>query len=366
MQSSPQRRARRRPRGQSRGGIDINPSRSGTAPGQTVTLIGEDRLGFRQVSANTSPIMNFPIGVGMSARLSAVGQAFQRVRWNRVAVTVVPQVSVTTNGGYVCGFVMDPSDETVDAVQLTANENATTKKWYESATCVMPRKPDLLYTSAGQDPRLSQPAAFWLIGEGAPQNSVPIVVTVKWSVTFMEPTVETHSDKSFVLEGDLVSKKGNYNLLWKPSGKEAQDDASNAMPPTVRDDEEAWFRVPTFTVEWAEGTGDTGTRQFHFICYKGGDKKVYYGASYGTIDQTEWQSNLDTQILVPDGTYCKYVGGPVNSKGGVQNPPLSQSSRLESCVELLTRATLSQQKLLKNLVRSKSSLTDDFEILTSD
>lgn len=347
------------------GGVDVNPSRAPSAPGQVVTLVGEDRLGFKKISANSVPIMSFPVGIGMSARLSAVGQAFQRVRWNRVSVTVVPQVSVTTNGGYVCGFVMDPSDDTVDAVQLTANENAVTKKWYESATCVMPRKSDLLYTSSGQDPRLSQPAQFWVIGEGPPQNQVPLVITVRWSVTFSEPTVETHSDKSFVLEGDFIAKQGNYNLQYRAAGaKSAIDDVYNAFPSSVRD-QDAWYRVPTFTVEYKEGTGDTGTKQFHFIKYSHSDRRLYYGESVGTVDTTVWQSNLKVQLIVADGTYCKYVGNP-NVMGGVGVPPSSPSNRLEQCVTLLTKATLSQTKLLKSLNESRSPSIDDFTTLNDE
>lgn len=361
----PQRNRRARVRGGGRvSAVDINPSRAGSAPGQTVTLVGEDRLGYFLVAAGTAPVLSFPIGVGMSARLSAVGKAFQRVRWDRISVNVVPQVSVVTNGGYVAGFVMDPSDDLVDAIQLTSNENSQTKKWFETANCVMPRKPDLLYTSAGPDPRLSQPAVFWVIGEGPPQNPVPAILTVKWKVTFSEPTVEAHTDKSFTIEGELLPYDGNYNLQYRKTPNSAlQDDVSQVFPENVRGDAEAWYRVPTFIVEYAEGSGDTGTKQMHFIVYDGRDKKAYYGASYGVLDRTVWQPAVSKNVSIPDGTYMKYVGPGNAARGVAMSPPQCELSPLENCINLLTRATLLQERRMSSSTTSLNRSESGFEIL---
>lgn len=329
-----------------------------------MTLVGEDRLAFQTVKTGATPMLSYPVAVGMSSRLSAVGRAFQRVKWNRVSVSVVPQVSVTTNGGYVAGFVMDPSDDAVDAVQLTANQNSQTRKWFESCVCVMPRKPDLLYTSSGSDPRLSQPARFWVIGEGTPQNPVPLVLTVKWSVTFSEPTVEAYGDKSFVIEGDLVPKPGNYNLQLRPLGGAGTDDTSKAFP-SLGEEDEAWYRVPTFIVEYSEGTGDTGTKQMHYIVYKK-DKRAYYADTYGSLNTTPWQSGVAITVAVPDGTYCKYVGSG-NVVKGVASPasPLSPSITLERCVELLTAELLSRNSRSRSSRRSPDSLIKDFIVLSA-
>lgn len=109
--------------------------------------------------------------------MGTISRAYQRIRWNSVKVIVTPQASTMTNGGYVCGFIMDPEDKTITARDLSASQGAQTKKWYESAVVSMPHKPDLLYTSPGEEARFTVPASFWIVGEGAPSSDITIVVT---------------------------------------------------------------------------------------------------------------------------------------------------------------------------------------------
>jgi len=147
----PVRRTRPRRRQRAGGGGasvgDIAPSRIPPPSGSRITLSGEDRIFTVDVKKDRSVLSSVSIDSGMSPRLRTIARAYQRVKWNRVTIMVTPQASATTNGGYVCGFVMDPTDQHVTAEQLSSTQGATTKKWYETATVNMPAKPDLLYTS---------------------------------------------------------------------------------------------------------------------------------------------------------------------------------------------------------------------------
>lgn len=171
-------------------GLDIAPSRVRTVPGSTITLSGNDRIESQTIASGKSVFFSVDVTPGISPRLSSIAKAYQRIRYDSVVAVVTPQASAMTNGGYVSGFVMDPEDKALTAVELSSVMFSQTKKWYESARIVMPAKKDVLYTSSGSDPRLSVPASFWLISEGPPSADLTFIVTLEWRVTLSEPTVE--------------------------------------------------------------------------------------------------------------------------------------------------------------------------------
>lgn len=347
-------RPRRRP---AMGGVEVNPSKSRTVPGESMVVAGEDRLDMVSIKQGTTFYQSFPITAGSSLRLNNIAKAFQRIRWQLVSVTVTPQVSVMVSGGYVAGFIMDPSDATVSAAQLSATQNSKTKKWYESCVINMPQKRDLLYTSTGEDPRLSIPAIFWLITEGPPTSDVNVVLTFNWKVHLTEPTVEMGTDLSFLSRGEVKSRLNNYDLELFVDGK-ATTDFSNFVPEPVRERTGLHFwRVPTFNVEYAEGTGDTGTLQMHFIVYQTSDKKLYYSANGRTLETTVWQANVDVQVVIPCGTYCKYAGSGNLCRGGRSAPPSLPSKALSpSCQELIQVFS----NFIKTLSVSSESSRDDW------
>lgn len=238
-----------------------------------------------------------------------MSKAYQRIKYHSLQIIVTPQASTMIMGGYVAGFVMDPEDLLITSKTLSSVQGAVQKKWYEAAVVNMPHKPDLLYTSPGEEPRLTQPAVFWVCGEGVPNAALTYILTLKWDVTLSEPTVEKQDSYSFTMVGSIVSKKANYNLQWvKNQGAEGTDDVSELVPEGVKFEKGNHFwRVPTFNIEYSEGTGDTGTKQMHFLVYTG-DKRFYFSDNGVTIDKTVWQSNLGVQVCIPCGTFCKYVG----------------------------------------------------------
>lgn len=364
--SGPRTRGARRRFGNAGGGADINPSKTRAVPGSVISLSGEDRLGLVTVAKDATTFNHFDITSGSSLRLGNIAKAYQRIKWDMVSVTVTPQVAVTVSGGYVCGFIMDPSDRAVTARQLSSAQGSQTRKWYESVTVRMPPKRELLYTSAGTEPRLSQPCVFWIVTEGPPTSTVPIVVTMNWRVTLSEPTVEGQSDKSFVLAGTLVPKQNNYNLQYIPPGGSATDDCSKGFENFKDEESDCYFRVPTFLIEYSEGTGDTGTVQAHFVVYSPSDKKCYYSASGTKRDTTTWQGDINIQVVVPCGTFLKYEGSKNPCRGDRSSPPLSQSQELTTSKKESSSysrlASLMEELLLKLETTSES----DFVNLTNE
>ena len=343
----PPRRRRRRAPGRSSLSQDIAPSRIPPVRGGRITISGEDRLAAFDIKKGTPIFANVDINPSVSSRLSLISRAFQRIRWNSVTITATPQASAVTNGGYVCGLVMDPSDRAITAKELSATQGAQTKKWYETAVVRMPSKPDLLYTTIGEDIRLSTPCTFWIVGEGRPSADLTLILSIQWSVTLMTPTVEENFSSSFTMSGELRGNPNNYNLSYYPPDKTTgQDDASGIVPITIRSIPGMhFFRVPTFIIEYKEGAGDTGTIQAHFIVYKTSDKKMYYSSDGSNIISTPWQGDVEAnQCCVPCGTVCKYVGQG-NSCKVMATPPSYRYEDGEPSPQLAELWSQSKSKL---------------------
>lgn len=355
----------RNPR-QAQQGFDINPSRVPTPPGSTITVSGEDRLSAADISSGRAVFLNWPINTGMAPRLTTLSRAYQRISWLKVRVTVTPQASTTVNGGYVCGFSMDPTDNAITAAELSATQWSATKKWYETASVNMPSKRELLYTSSGEEPRLNVPAIFWLISEGKPSSSLTVIVTVNWTIRLSQPSLENGHFSGLMLVGEIWPVQNNYNLELRTEGKTTQD-FSGIMPDFVKlQDGYSYFRVPTFNIEYSEGTGDTGTIQAHFIAYNKADSRMYYSQDGKTIFKEVWQSNVDAQVLLPCNTYLKYAGTgnpcgiqvlqphpyPSKSSEGLHQPSTSTSVRL-------TQLEDSLKELMSFLKRDLMPLTEN-------
>nr|QLI47702.1 MAG: capsid protein [Nodaviridae sp.] len=335
-------------------GLDIAPSRVPPPPGSSITIVGEDRVLSKDVAANSSLLQSIPIQVGMSQRLATIAKAYQRIRWTSVEFIVTPQASAVTNGGYVCGFIMDPTDQHMTADVLSANQGAQTKKWYETATVRMPMKNELLYTSDSEEPRLSEPARFWIASEGKPSSALTIIVTCRWRVSLQNPTIESNSSDSFVLVGDLRSKKKNYNMSYYPHcSNTAQDDFSSQIPERLQAISGShFFRVPTFTIEYEGEAKEILSDQMHYVVYKTTDKKAYYSSDGKAVNTTAWADAAEGQYLVPEGTFFKYIGMGnvcVEAERGLH---AWRSKELESSSTRLSRMERLLDELRVSLVQS--------------
>lgn len=307
-------------------GFDINPSRVPTPPGSSIVVTGEDRLASIDVNYNQSFFKNFNISPGMAPRITTLAKAYQRISWLKVKVTVTPQASTSTNGGYVCGFSMDPTDQALTAAELSSTQWSATRKWYESVSVQMPQKRQLLYTSAGDDLRLSVPATFWLISEGTPSSGITVIVTVNWTIRLTQPSLEHGNFSGFMLDQEVWPVANNYNLAIKNSNGTYEQDFSRYMPDYIKlKTTYSFFRVPSFNIEYSEGTGDTGTIQAHFLAYHT-DKKMYWSQDGKTIGKDLWQSNVDLQCLLPKSTYLKYSGSSNSSGMHASRPRMCPST----------------------------------------
>lgn len=364
-------------------GWDPAPSRIKSPPGSTITVQGEDRLASFSIGKDKDMSMSFMIDANVSTRLNALSTAYQRIKWDKIRVTVTPQASATTNGGYVCGMVMDPSDDHQTAVDLSSTEGSQTKKFYETAIVTPKPVKTLLFTSAGEDPRLSSPGRFWIISEGQPSSDLNIIVTLEWAVTLSQPTVERKSEGSFVCSKNIYPLKDNYCLRWADCGKEGDDDFSvdfsSLVPARCREEKgNHYFRVPSFIIEYSEGTGDTGSIQMNYMFYRQSDKKMYYSTNGSSGNDTKWQANLDDKrVVAPFGTFFRYMGtGNACAGVAVRRPPSLTSStsvkqllhseelesRLRTMETLLSRFSHLSRPGSRRL--SETSLTSEFESLT--
>lgn len=355
-------------------GMDFNPTRIPPPLGNTITVSGEDRLASFDVKANQSVFQNFQITPGSSQRLETISRAYQRIKWNSVTVIVTPQASSITNGGYVAGFVMDPTDRSVTAVELSSTQGAQTKKWYEGAVVRMPKKTDLLYTSPGEDPRFMIPSTFWIAGEGTPSSNITVVVTILWNITLSVPSYENVSSSSFVMSGEVRGKTDNYDLAWYKNGTDPNytADVSSLIPAHLKlQTGNHFFRVPTFNIEYKEGTGDTGTIQAHFLVYKTDDKKFYYSSNGREIFTEKWQSDVQAnQVCVPCGTFCKYtgMGNGCRSAPPQLSPSRKESRSLSDWEKLQTRLLQMEKSLkeLRNSSRPNSMIFLDASMITNE
>lgn len=217
------------------------------------------------------------------------------------------------NGGYICGFVPDPSDQYVTAEVLAATQGSQTKKWYEDAVvhAAKPHLAQLLYTTRGDDYRLFSPGAFWIVTDGSPSASLNVIITMTWSVTLSTPSYNDASDDSFNFKGEVRPNPGNWNLKYFSSATDTKGttDFSRAVPFAVRDRiARTTFRVPTFNIEYSEGQGDTGTIQCHFVIYKPSSKELLYSSNGREEITVPWQNNVaPDQVLIPCGTLMKHV-----------------------------------------------------------
>lgn len=323
---------------------------------------GEDRV--TRYTAHRVGILLERIAIrsDMSPRLSSLSHAYQKMRWERCEIIVSPQAPLTTSGGYVAGFVMDPEDLSVTIEQLASSQGAVTKKWYETSSLVMPTTRMDYFTQFGTDVRLSSPANFWVISDGNPTQDVAIVVTVRWQVTFTKAALaDTYS---FTSSYSLTSVKSNYNMQINID-KNWSDDVSAMMPAVLPPTKQyLYYRVPTFMIEYAEGTGDTGTKQMHFVAYHPGTRRMYYSQDGTKIDNTPWQSDLDYQTLIPCGTTFKFAG--TGNPSCLQQRPSSLLKASQDSIVLSEQQILFLENLLHSLAvgrRGSTASSLDCEIV---
>lgn len=350
--------------GRGRGGGNI-PAPSGikTTSGSTITVSGEDRISDFTVTEKDRNFKKvYIIDSSMTPRLTTLSRAYQRIKFISLKVTVTPQVSAFTNGGYIAGFIMDPDDTSISKTTLQASQGSVVKKWYESATVVMPPTNTLFYTSSGYEPRTRSPARFWIVVDFAPSTTLNVVLSLTWKVQLTHPTYEDDKEgtPSFFLEGMFKAYKDNYNALYfkdMDSKTVGISDTSSAYPDSIKHSEATYefFEVNSFNIEYAEGTGDTGTIVCHFLAYRPADKKTYYSANGKDIITTPWQGGVDEQVFVPCGALMKYHNMCSGNKVAAEKLETHPSSHLVGLESLTKQIELLSSSLKKLEMRLNNS-----------
>jgi hypothetical protein len=127
-------------------------------------------------------------------RLGHAARIFQRYIVETLEFEVQPMCPANTGGGYVAGFLPDPTDNdhTFDALQAT--RGSVVAKWWESRTVRPQYARTLLWTSTGKEQRLTSPGRLILLCVGNNTDVVNVSVLCRWSVRLSVPSLETPED----------------------------------------------------------------------------------------------------------------------------------------------------------------------------
>lgn len=162
---------------------------------------------------------------GLFPRLAKVASTFQRIRYNKLVLRIVPQVSTTASGGYVCAFVADPADEIPEGEQsvshLISQRGSVANKWWQNSTYPITLPQQWYYTSRGVDVREYSPGSINVVSTGESSQPGSLIVYAEWNVSLMTPTIERENDvsKAVLLKHDVYLRKGYEGLFAKVNGK---------------------------------------------------------------------------------------------------------------------------------------------------
>ncbi|ABU95415.1 capsid protein [Atlantic cod betanodavirus Ac06NorE] len=163
-----------------------------------VHLTGMSRIAQAVIPAGTGTdgyiVVDETIVPELLPRLGFAARIFQRYAVETLEFEIQPMCPANTGGGYVAGFLPDPtdSDHTFDAIQAT--RGAVVAKWWESRTIRPQYARALLWTSVGKEQRLTSPGRLILLCVGNNTDVVNVSVLCRWSVRLSVPSLETPED----------------------------------------------------------------------------------------------------------------------------------------------------------------------------
>nr|QJI53491.1 MAG: coat protein [Riboviria sp.]QKN89020.1 MAG: putative capsid protein [Riboviria sp.] len=214
-------RQRRRPKGQKDAPVAKASPRLPGSQTQTISVSGRDQVHIiPNVQDRTGVLAQIVLTPESLPRLEKLGDAYQRIRYNKLTYVVEPLLSTSVSGGYTAGFVKDAADpiDEHNAPSTLLASGGVSKKMWESATVNIGRLPDLYYTNPGTgtpEYRWASPGSFVIYVDAPASSAGAIKVYLSWSVTLSEPTVQ---DTSSALPGvvevlqDAYSLNNNYGL----------------------------------------------------------------------------------------------------------------------------------------------------------
>lgn len=212
-------------------------------------LSGTDRLLHVEElkgKGSGSMLLDFFVAPGSFKRLSKVASAFQRIRYRSLVFRVEPQISATSSGGYVAGFVSDPDDYVGGLDELTSTAHSVTTKMWQSAS-VTARIPNrLFYTSVGIEPREQSPGRFLVMVDGSATQEGSMTVFCDWSVELSGAILEQPAPKEVSILKPVWIRK-DHQGVWAQVGtgtadSDFSDKASKIFGDTVKAGQS--FRLP--------------------------------------------------------------------------------------------------------------------------
>ncbi|APG75928.1 Capsid [Wuhan pillworm virus 3] len=306
------------PRGAGRGGRgrrngqnNQGPARQGTAqsvtsratPNQGVSVSGFERLGSIDIVNAASA--SWQVNAWMTPRLQAMSSAFQRIHYLSLKVNVVAFGSAIGTGGYVIGFVADPSDATPTISQLQSQAGARTCKSWENCDVPLVVPGTLYYTSRDNEPRWYSPGRIVILVDGIASAGGKLVINLHWSVRLSVPTATPPTVlKDIFLSEHLYVIPGKNILGWK-DGTTFRGNISKFLSTPVPGD--SWLSVPTFGIEYNEGVGDTGTILIHYLKYNSSEGSLTCSNDGEKVVTQVWQASVAAQVVVPRNTILTIV-----------------------------------------------------------
>lgn len=156
-----------------------------------------DRLAHVVVPAHASrgsEIYSQVITPSIAARLRTQASLFQKVEYAKLRFEIQTQAPTTVSGGYVVAFLHDPEMDVGTGEpalrSLTAVQNTTTSKFWQSSVFNLQTTKQQYYTLSGSDIRLFSPGRLVVMVDGEPNSEVSITILMHWTVKFSRPALQ--------------------------------------------------------------------------------------------------------------------------------------------------------------------------------
>lgn len=197
---------------------------------QRISVHGTDRLGHvpdAEKFSDGGVVMDVIIDALAIPRLSRLAEAYQRIVFRHLVFRVEPMAPSMCVGGFVSGFIPDPTDNIGSGEKalerLLAVPGSKVHKAWQSAVVSHKCLPDVLYTSEPPlgDLRFSSPGRFVLIvdgqlNDGSIASRIPVSIYVDWKVDLLSPSLE-NEDRSgpVVAQESFYLRSQNVGLWYK-------------------------------------------------------------------------------------------------------------------------------------------------------
>nr|AYA50295.1 coat protein [Betanodavirus sp.] len=176
-----------------------------------VHLTGMSRIAqaVLQAGAGTDGhiVVNEVIVPELLPRLGHAARIFQRYAVETLEFDIQPMCPANTGGGYIAGFLPDPTDSDHTFGALQASRGSVVAKWWESRTVRPQYTRSLLWTSTGKEQRLTSPGRLLLLCVGNNTDVINVSVLCRWSVRLSVPSLETPED----IAPPILSQAPLYN-----------------------------------------------------------------------------------------------------------------------------------------------------------